>query len=640
MKKQAVVSTEKSTEKTMKRLKDKLEKCAREKTERKVDPAELLSEKNRKSANVKNQVPAGKENIKKLSLAIATMYEANKVADKKMGTSSNKHSDAAGKKLFGGKFSSLLLHRPPISLINEEKLSKYPIEDKSPQNRPSTSHPRVKTRDEPRLEDDKPTLPRDKTVPKIGISEYPLNRPSASNFTKGSSIFKACINSINRKIDKLQPKDSKPKRQDKQIYLSSLTNLSGKVELLPATRTSKLSNRPLDKQLAPTVMHKPFKQAAYFDHLSNKENERSRVNQPFGFMSKAQISTKEQAMSIRRVTEPEDPFDTKSAHLPRTSQKTTTKTKPRLQISGEYNISEEHLGHNSKEPRSNCKPVISKFDEAFMTHSKLALRSSRNKENDRLPMRRVHGQKGREELSCKDPLCEDVLIDQSLDSSLRSVSVAATKGRGLKCDEQVIRVDLKKDESDEERPRSGGSSDSDASGQLETNELCDRDILRNLLQSEREYEFSPHYMDVKGCLLKWNMRAILLDWMIEVADDMGFKRSTYYYAANYLDRFLATKPDVTTKVLQLVGLTCLTLAAKLEEILVPALQEFSQVTLNTFSVEDIEKMEITILKVDESLQGVEVESESSYCIHLGELVHLPLGRLCRDQPLRSHSQTN
>lgn len=42
------------------------------------------------------------------------------------------------------------------------------------------------------------------------------------------------------------------------------------------------------------------------------------------------------------------------------------------------------------------------------------------------------------------------------------------------------------------------------------------------------------------------------------------KRETFYLAINFLDRFLATKQNVQKMELQLIGVTCLYIAAKIE----------------------------------------------------------------------------
>ena len=40
------------------------------------------------------------------------------------------------------------------------------------------------------------------------------------------------------------------------------------------------------------------------------------------------------------------------------------------------------------------------------------------------------------------------------------------------------------------------------------------------------------------------MRAVLLDWMNEVLSEFAAKRTTFYLAVNFVDRFLAVNNEV------------------------------------------------------------------------------------------------
>ena len=55
-------------------------------------------------------------------------------------------------------------------------------------------------------------------------------------------------------------------------------------------------------------------------------------------------------------------------------------------------------------------------------------------------------------------------------------------------------------------------------------------------------------------------------------------RETFYLAVDFLDRFLGLATNVQKSRLQLIGVTCLFIGAKLEEIYPPKLQEFAYVT--------------------------------------------------------------
>lgn len=57
-----------------------------------------------------------------------------------------------------------------------------------------------------------------------------------------------------------------------------------------------------------------------------------------------------------------------------------------------------------------------------------------------------------------------------------------------------------------------------------------------------------------------NMRAILVDWLVEVAEEYGLRPQTLFLAIDYLDRYLTLR-HVARQSLQLVGITCMFIAA-------------------------------------------------------------------------------
>uniref|UniRef100_A0A1A9ZTH2 Uncharacterized protein n=1 Tax=Glossina pallidipes TaxID=7398 RepID=A0A1A9ZTH2_GLOPL len=96
--------------------------------------------------------------------------------------------------------------------------------------------------------------------------------------------------------------------------------------------------------------------------------------------------------------------------------------------------------------------------------------------------------------------------------------------------------------------------------------------------------------------LQPRMRAILLDWLIEVCEVYKLHRETYYLAVDYLDRYLSTQKNVQKTHLQLIGITCLFVAAKVEEIYPPKIGEFAYVTDGACEENDILKHEILLLQ--------------------------------------------
>lgn len=102
-------------------------------------------------------------------------------------------------------------------------------------------------------------------------------------------------------------------------------------------------------------------------------------------------------------------------------------------------------------------------------------------------------------------------------------------------------------------------------------------------------QFMTHQRDINA-----QMRAILIDWLVEVAEEYRLAQETLHLAVNYIDRFLSYVPVARSK-LQLVGVTCMLIACKYEEIHPPAVDEFVYISDNTYKREEILHMEAMVL---------------------------------------------
>ncbi|KAF5838234.1 A-type cyclin [Dunaliella salina] len=91
------------------------------------------------------------------------------------------------------------------------------------------------------------------------------------------------------------------------------------------------------------------------------------------------------------------------------------------------------------------------------------------------------------------------------------------------------------------------------------------------------------------------MRAILVDWLVEVAEEYKLCADTLYLSVNYIDRFLSIHP-VQRSNLQLVGIACMWIASKFEEIYPPNVNDFCYITDNTYTKEQMVDMEELVLK--------------------------------------------
>ncbi|KAK4481779.1 hypothetical protein RD792_012690 [Penstemon davidsonii] len=112
---------------------------------------------------------------------------------------------------------------------------------------------------------------------------------------------------------------------------------------------------------------------------------------------------------------------------------------------------------------------------------------------------------------------------------------------------------------------------------------------------EVEHETRPcDYMDSQPEINE-KMRAILIDWLIQVHHKFELNQETLYLTINIVDRYLASKAT-SRKALQLVGMSAMLIASKYEEIWAPEVDDLVCVSDGTYSNEQVLVMEKKILQ--------------------------------------------
>ncbi|KAB2097644.1 hypothetical protein ES319_A01G184700v1 [Gossypium barbadense] len=96
---------------------------------------------------------------------------------------------------------------------------------------------------------------------------------------------------------------------------------------------------------------------------------------------------------------------------------------------------------------------------------------------------------------------------------------------------------------------------------------------------------SPNYMD-RQFDINEKMRAILIDWLIEVHYKFDLMEETLFLTINLIDRFLE-RCTVIRKKLQLVGMTAMLLACKYEEVSVPIVEDFVLISDKAYTRKDV-----------------------------------------------------
>ena len=123
---------------------------------------------------------------------------------------------------------------------------------------------------------------------------------------------------------------------------------------------------------------------------------------------------------------------------------------------------------------------------------------------------------------------------------------------------------------------------------------------------ELEYRLVPdlNYMSNQD-ELKWEMRSVLIDWVVQVHNRFNLLPETLFLTVNYIDRFLS-KRKVSLSRFQLVGAVALFIAAKYEEINCPTVQEVAYMADNAYTVDEFLKAErfmIDVLEFDMGWPG-------------------------------------
>ena len=122
------------------------------------------------------------------------------------------------------------------------------------------------------------------------------------------------------------------------------------------------------------------------------------------------------------------------------------------------------------------------------------------------------------------------------------------------------------------------------------------DIYINLLLEENKlfYRINQDYMDKQNDI-NYKMRAILVDWLIEVHYRFHFKRKTLFQTIYIIDLYLSQKTILKTQ-LQLLGIASLLISCKANEVYYPRIEEYVNITSNAYTKAELLNMEMDIMK--------------------------------------------
>ncbi|CAK1602696.1 unnamed protein product [Parnassius mnemosyne] len=128
------------------------------------------------------------------------------------------------------------------------------------------------------------------------------------------------------------------------------------------------------------------------------------------------------------------------------------------------------------------------------------------------------------------------------------------------------------------------------------------DIFNYLRSRERLFPIDDYLQRMKG-ITSW-MRALLVDWMVEVQESFELNHETLYLAVKLVDLFFTrstkTQPEkdhLTKEELQLLGASALFIASKFDERIPPLIDDFLYICDGAYTLGQMLKMEMNILRV-------------------------------------------
>ncbi|GKV35645.1 hypothetical protein SLEP1_g43889 [Rubroshorea leprosula] len=120
-------------------------------------------------------------------------------------------------------------------------------------------------------------------------------------------------------------------------------------------------------------------------------------------------------------------------------------------------------------------------------------------------------------------------------------------------------------------------------------------IYDNLRVAELLRRPFPNFMETIQQDISQSMRGILVDWLVEVSEEYKLEPDTLYLTVYLIDWFL-TENYIERQRLQLLGITCILIASKYEEICPPRVEELCFITDSTYTREEVLKMETQVLR--------------------------------------------
>jgi len=197
-------------------------------------------------------------------------------------------------------------------------------------------------------------------------------------------------------------------------------------------------------------------------------------------------------------------------------------------------------------------------------------------------------------LNTKNPICNKKTLVRSISKGKKpQLCKAAVRRFDVPSDDNIASESVPSKSDELVLPSGVIDIDEDDSNPQLCSEYA-KETFVYLKQLELRAAVKPDFLN--GCPTTEKMRAVLVDWLIEVQIQFNLVQETLFLSIDMIDRYLNIEgKDVHRSRLQLVGVAAMFLASKIEEVYAPAISDFVYITDNTYTDSEIRNMEMKIL---------------------------------------------
>ena len=144
------------------------------------------------------------------------------------------------------------------------------------------------------------------------------------------------------------------------------------------------------------------------------------------------------------------------------------------------------------------------------------------------------------------------------------------------------------------------SKEKDLELELDSNHVNEEEYMEEILdnfyteEENNRFKINPNYFKLQT-EINSKMRIILIDWLFEVNNKLKFREENFYTTIYIIDAYLSKK-FIQRKKFQLLGVTALYIATKLNEIFSGSVKDYVFMTDRAYNESDIITMESDICK--------------------------------------------